>query len=79
MKDKKYICVMFPYPSGDGKSIDLAKFKEQIDGYVESFKFNKVVSTWMEFYNKNKDKKINVETAEELKKIFRIFAPGFKK
>jgi len=62
-----------------GETIDMAKLKSDIDGYVESFKFNKVVSTLMEFYNKNKDKVINFETAEELKKIFCIFAPGFKK
>lgn len=62
-----------------GETIDMAKLKSDIDGYVESFKFNKVVSTLMEFYNKNKDKVINFETAEELKKIFCIFAPGLKK
>jgi len=62
-----------------GEKIDLEPFIKQIDGYVESFKFNKVVSSFMEFYNKNKGKVIDKETAEELIKIFRIFAPGFKK
>lgn len=57
----------------------MAKLKSDVDGYAESFKFNKVVSTFMEFYNKNKDKVMDFETAEELKKMFCIFAPGFKK
>jgi leucyl-tRNA synthetase len=61
-----------------GEKIDLEPFIKQIDGFVESFKFNKVISAWMEFYNKNKDKKIDIETAEELKEIFCIFAPDFK-
>lgn len=63
----------------EGEKIDLKPFIEQIDSYVESFKFNKVVSSWMEFYNKNKDKVIDKETAAELVRIFRNFAPGFKK
>jgi leucyl-tRNA synthetase len=61
-----------------GESIDMAKLKSDIDGYVESFKFNKVISTMMEFYNQNKNKVIDQETAMELKKIFSVFAPGFK-
>lgn len=62
-----------------GEKIDLEPFIKQIDGYTETFKFNKVVSSFMEFYNKNKGKVIDKETAEELIKIFRIFAPGFGK
>jgi len=61
----------------DGEKIDLNAFTKQIDGYVESFKFNKVVSSFMEFYNNNKNKVIDKETAGELIKIFHTFAPGF--
>lgn len=61
----------------NGEKIDLEPFIKQIDGYVESFKFNKVVSSFMEFYNKNKDRKIDHETANKLKFIFKSFAPGF--
>lgn len=60
-----------------GEKIDLTAFTKQIDGYVEAFKFNKVVSSFMEFYNHNKNKTIDIETAEELKSIFKVFAPGF--
>lgn len=63
----------------DGEKIDLSPFVKQIDGYVESFKFNKVVSSFMEFYNKNKDKTISKSTADELIAIFSNFAPGFLK
>lgn len=42
-----------------GEKIDLSAFMKQIDGYVESFKFNKVISSFMEFYNKNKNKLID--------------------
>ena len=62
-----------------GEKIDLSAFVKQIDGYVESFKFNKVMSSWMEFYNSNKNKVIDKNTADELIKIFKNFAPGFKK
>lgn len=33
----------------------------------------------MEFYNKNKGWVMNFESIEELKEIFCIFAPSFKK
>ena len=55
------------------------KLEKDIDGYVEAFKFNKVISTMSEFYNKNKDKKINKEAAERFEQMITCFAPGFKK
>lgn len=61
----------------EGQKIDLEPFKKQIDMYVESFKFNKVISTWMEFYNKHKNTAMDKETAIELIRIFQVFAPGF--
>jgi leucyl-tRNA synthetase len=61
----------------NGEKIDLKPFIKQIDGYVESFKFNKVISSWMEFYNQNKNKVIDRDSAAELVDVFRNFAPGF--
>lgn len=62
-----------------GEKVDVAKLKQDIDGYVETFKFNKVISTLMEFYNKNKDVVMDKETAKELIEMFNVFAPGFNK
>jgi leucyl-tRNA synthetase len=61
----------------DGTELYLGDFTKKIDGFTESFKFNKVLSTFMEFYNKNKNTTINHETAEKLCKIFNCFAPNF--
>lgn len=62
----------------DGEKVDMAKMEETVDGYVESFKFNKVVSTMMEFYNSNKNKVIDFESADKIRTILQVFAPGFK-
>ena len=62
----------------EGEIIPLDGFKASIGGYVDTFKFNKVVSTFMEFYNKNKNKIINKETAIDLQDIMTCFAPSFK-
>lgn len=64
--------------SANGAEIDLNRFKDVIDGYVSAFKFNKVVSSFMEFYNKNKNTVISNVTAEELTKMVQVFAPKFK-
>ncbi len=56
---------------------DVMDLQYKIDGYVESFKFNKVVSTLMEFYNDNKDKQLTRSTAAALTEIVRCFAPNF--
>lgn len=58
--------------------VDIVSLKEKINGYVEAFKFNKVVSTLMEFYNENKNKKINTSNAVAFKEIVNCFAPNFK-
>ena len=55
--------------------IDLTQFENQINGYVEAFKFNKVVSSFMEFYNKNKDKKFTEDINVKLRIILSCFAP----
>jgi leucyl-tRNA synthetase len=62
----------------DGEKIDIDWFIDKIDINVEKFKLNIIVSTFMEFYNENKNKTINTETAEKLVEIFKCFAPNFK-
>lgn len=58
--------------------IDLAEFENKINDNVENFRFNKVVSEFMTFYNVNKSKKPDVTTSARLKKMFECFAPGFE-
>lgn len=62
-----------------GEEISLEALTKSIDDYVESFKFNKVISTVMEFYNSNKGKKISKGTASEFEKLITCFAPNFDK
>ncbi len=64
----------------DGISIDTSELVKTLDGYFNSFKFNKVISSLMEFYNANK-KTVNIdyETADKLISIMRVVAPNFKR
>ncbi len=59
----------------DGEVDELEK---KIDGFVESFKFNKVISTMSEFYNKNKNLQLRRSTAARLEEMITCFAPNFK-
>lgn len=63
--------------SDDGVRIDVDKLNNTIDGYVEAFKFNKVVSTLMEFYNSHKNIIPNKESANQLIVILKCFVPQF--
>ncbi len=65
--------------STEEQIMDLSELHKLINEYVESFKFNKVVSSLMEFYNKNKNKKLHPDTAKQLEKMLVCFAPGFNK
>ncbi len=58
-----------------GDSIDLLKFKQQIFNYTESFKFNKVVSSFMILMNENKDKNLTNECKQELIEVLQIYMP----
>ena len=57
--------------------VDLKPLEELLDGYTKSFKFNKVVSSFMEFYNKNKGKRLSPDTQDRLVAMLRCFAPSF--
>ena len=57
----------------DGENLDITEFEQIIDNYMMSWKFNKVVSSFMEFYNKNKNINIDSETKEKLMKIYNCF------
>lgn len=59
-------------------SIDLIKFREQIFRFTESFKFNKVVSSFMILMNENKTKNLNHTCKSELIDLLTIYMPNFK-
>lgn len=65
-------------PDGND-TIDVETFSKKIDANTEAFKFNKVVSEFMTFYNTNKSKKISVENKNKLKGIIEIYMPGINK
>jgi leucyl-tRNA synthetase len=62
----------------DADIIDTTEFEEKINNYVESFKFNKVISTFMEFYNKHKNTQLSTCNSLDLREMFSCFAPNFE-
>jgi leucyl-tRNA synthetase len=55
------------------ETIDIEKFKTEIFRYTDAFKFNKVVSSFMILFNKNKNKKLTKEQNNELIKLLKIY------
>jgi hypothetical protein len=51
---------------------------QTIIGYVDGFKFHKVISTYMEFYNKHKQTKMSLPAQEKFLTLLGCFCPGFK-
>lgn len=64
-----------PIPNGIEFSID--DLLSMIDSYVLAFKFNKVISGFMEFYNDNKHLKLGPVTSDKIMKALKPFTPGF--
>lgn len=64
-------------PSGE-EQIDIDAFEEQIFNFTKSFKFNKVVSSFMILLNNNKTKQLHPDQRERLVKLLQIYMPGFK-
>lgn len=65
------------FQENEEDNIDTKILEDTIDRYVTSFKFNRVVSSFMEFYNSNKHKKPNADTKKRFIAILKCFAPGF--
>lgn len=61
-----------------GDSLDTTHLEDHLDGYARSFKFNKVVSSFMEFYNRYKGKRLDEPTRARVIQMLQAFAPGFK-
>ena len=54
--------------------IDIEGFKQQIFNYTESFKFNKIVSSFMTLLKQNKHLKLTKEQSNELRGLLKIYA-----
>ena len=76
---RRFIYRMKEWLSKEGiDHIDIDKFKSQIFAYTESFKFNKVVSSFMILLNENKTKSLTFECKNQLTELLKIYIPGFK-
>lgn len=57
--------------------IDLDTLEAKIERAMSSFKTNVVVSSFMDFMNKNKSKKVTGEQRDRLVSMLKVFAPAF--
>lgn len=76
---RRFISKMKEWMSRTGEeTIDMVKFKKQIFDYTESFKFNKVVSSFMILLNENKSKSLTDECKRELIEVLSIYMPNIR-
>lgn len=59
-------------------SADVQGLKSVLNKFVLSFKFNKVISTFMEFYNTNKKHNLSPKFRDAVVEMLLPFAPGFQ-
>jgi len=60
------------------ETMDFINFKKQIFDYTESFKFNKVVSSFMILLNQNKNKSLSDDCKNELISLLEIYMPNVR-
>lgn len=76
---RRFISRMLDWMNKTGNdTIDLSKFKKTVFDYTESFKFNKVVSSFMILLNENKNKNLTMKCKEELIDLLSIYMPNFR-
>lgn len=76
---KRFISKFKDWMSKQGdENIDLSEFKKLIFNYTESFKFNKVVSSFMILINENKNKSLSKECKDKLISLIQIYMPNIK-
>lgn len=76
---RRFINKMKEWMSRTGEeTVDIGKFKKQIFDYTDSFKFNKVVSSFMILLNENKNKNLTEECKSEIIDLLSIYMPNFK-
>jgi leucyl-tRNA synthetase len=77
---RRFLNRMKKWLSEEGTTtIDLTMLEKQLKYNVENFKFNKVVSSFMEFYNKNNKQPVDEKTSDRIIELLQVFAPGFTK
>lgn len=59
-------------------TIDTKSFQDMVFKYTESFKFNKVVSSYMTLLNEHKNKSLTLENKKVLIDTLAIYMPGIK-
>lgn len=76
---RRFILRMREWMNKDGEDvIDLTVFKKQIFDFTESFKFNKVVSSFMILLNENKNNNLTEGCRKELISLLEIYMPNIK-
>jgi leucyl-tRNA synthetase len=63
--------------AGGGEDLDCGTLEADIDHYMSTWKVNKVVSAFMEFYNENKGRQVSRGSSEWIGRMLRCFAPSF--
>jgi leucyl-tRNA synthetase len=66
------------YSTSHPDQVDVQGLKDLVRQYLFSWKVNKIISTFMTFYNENKDKKVSPADANEIAALLKNFAPGFR-
>lgn len=59
-------------------TIDMQKFEDMIFAYTESFKFNKVVSSFMSLLKQNKNLNLNLECKKKIIELLEIYMPNIR-
>lgn len=73
---RRFISKWKEWMSQDGtETVDIDKFKKEVFGFTESFKFNKVVSSFMILLKQNKHKKLDQATRNKLNELLNIYIP----
>jgi leucyl-tRNA synthetase len=74
---RRFISKMKEWMGRTGNEIiDIDNFKKQVFDYTESFKFNKVVSSFMILLNENKNKNLTNKCKQELIEVLSIYMPN---
>ena len=75
---KRFINRFKEWMSREGEDeFDYNKFEEEIFKFNDSFKFNKVVSSFMSLVNSNRNKNIKPELKKKLISLLNIYAPTY--